>query len=493
MTTSRGPGLRSNARIVRFQLALPITGAGLIVVGLVGLATVLPIQFVVVLLVVGLTIATLPVSMWLDVAVYTAMFSGLFRRLLAGDSGRIDADPFIIIPLFLATATIFAALFRKNVSTKIDWLSGLSVILAAVILASVAINVAFDYVALYFALTQVVPLLLLAAILAGLVPDIVPRLRRVYPLMALVAGGYGIYQFFFLPSWDRAWMQVADMVSIGRPFPMELRVFGVADSPGAFAAYLSVGILWMIQNAIVGSGVFRLGWIVGAMSLFGPLILTGVRTSLFGVVLVLLVLAVRGSRGSARLTMLTLIALLSVSVVAAVGMFGQTSSILTANRMTNLDLRNDVSFQARLELLRSAGSAFTRPFGVSDGQRLDNYFVDLLVAFGPIAGGIALLLMVVIGLRAWLNLADLAANGRAAHLCLFFLFTLIGGNMFVSSIAVLIALIFASGASARPSVTATFSSLSDPSSCLPAIGSHSSGTRLLLRHDRSVRRASALT
>ena len=59
----------------------------------------------------------------------------------------------------------------------------------------------------------------------------------------LVAGLYGLYQYFAIPAWDAAWMRTVDMVTIGKPEPMEVRVFSIMNSPQILAAFLMVGIL----------------------------------------------------------------------------------------------------------------------------------------------------------------------------------------------------------------------------------------------------------
>jgi len=58
-----------------------------------------------------------------------------------------------------------------------------------------------------------------------------------------VAGLYGVIQYFAVPVWDAAWMRTVDMATIGKPEPMEVRVFSIMNSPQILAAFLMVGIL----------------------------------------------------------------------------------------------------------------------------------------------------------------------------------------------------------------------------------------------------------
>ncbi len=59
----------------------------------------------------------------------------------------------------------------------------------------------------------------------------------------LVAGGYGIFQYFFPPAWDSLWMEVNHLISIGPADPMQLRVFSTMNAPQVLGAFLVVGIL----------------------------------------------------------------------------------------------------------------------------------------------------------------------------------------------------------------------------------------------------------
>lgn len=58
-----------------------------------------------------------------------------------------------------------------------------------------------------------------------------------------IAGLYGIYQFFALPSWDAFWMENADIDSIGVPVPMLFRVFSTLNAPGPFSLFAMAALL----------------------------------------------------------------------------------------------------------------------------------------------------------------------------------------------------------------------------------------------------------
>jgi hypothetical protein len=59
----------------------------------------------------------------------------------------------------------------------------------------------------------------------------------------LVAGLYGILQFIVLPPWDREWMDLNHLVSLGPAEPLTMRVFSTMNAPQVLGAFLVVGIL----------------------------------------------------------------------------------------------------------------------------------------------------------------------------------------------------------------------------------------------------------
>jgi len=99
-----------------------------------------------------------------------------------------------------------------------------------------------------------------------------------------VAGVYGLIQYFFLPSWDAAWMRTVDMVTIGSPEPMEVRVFSILNSPQILAAFLMVGILlayrlrsrWKYPILLSGVASLALSFVRSAwIGLFAGLLVLG--------------------------------------------------------------------------------------------------------------------------------------------------------------------------------------------------------------------------
>jgi hypothetical protein len=70
---------------------------------------------------------------------------------------------------------------------------------------------------------------------------------------AVAMAFYGVVQFASPSSWDANWMRgVAELGfdSIGRPEPFQLRVFSTMNSPGAFGAILSAGVVLALKQRL---------------------------------------------------------------------------------------------------------------------------------------------------------------------------------------------------------------------------------------------------
>jgi hypothetical protein len=158
---------------------------------------------------------------------------------------------------------------------------------------------------------------------------------------ALIIGAYGAYQYFFLPSWDAAWMITSKLGSIGVPVPREVRVFGPLNSPGPYALYMSAGIL-----ALMNSGS-RVKWFAAAPAAIG-LILSLVRSAWGGCIVgVLLIIAWSPVRKKVRYLMMMGAATIFVAPVVAFSPIGET----LANRFESINsLGEDNSFLARQQL-----------------------------------------------------------------------------------------------------------------------------------------------
>lgn len=73
-----------------------------------------------------------------------------------------------------------------------------------------------------------------------------------------LTGLYGLYQYVDPPAWDRYWMQLTTIMSIGQPVPFGIRTFSTMNGPASFATFTAAGLLLV--------GFLRSGWITVLLS-----------------------------------------------------------------------------------------------------------------------------------------------------------------------------------------------------------------------------------
>jgi O-Antigen ligase len=197
----------------------------------------------------------------------------------------------------------------------------------------------------------------------------------------LVAGVYGLFQYFAIPAWDVAWMQSVDMLTIGKPEPMSVRVFSIMNSPQILAAFLMVGVLMAYR--------FRSGWKY-------PILLAGVsslalsfaRSAWIGLVAGLIFLAFRASPKE-RMRSITLTAGCGLIILVTLSI-PELSDTLSSRFSTFTDLKHDESALDRKEtyaqviemLERSpAGAGVGVDNGMGDAEN-DSSVVAVLLSLG---------------------------------------------------------------------------------------------------------------
>ena len=70
---------------------------------------------------------------------------------------------------------------------------------------------------------------------------------KVFIYGILITGIYGIYQFFVLPEWDKAWMLNVEMNSFGEIDPMKTRAFSTMNAPAIYAAVTMCGLFLLLN------------------------------------------------------------------------------------------------------------------------------------------------------------------------------------------------------------------------------------------------------
>lgn len=427
--------------------ALALAGVALLAL-LVGVAAAqLPARFAVIAAV-AVFLPLLAPRLLVLAALTTICLLGLVRRLLS--SGRIDYDPLLLVPLaLLVAAVVFSS--SKVTIRRTSLSEGVLVTLCLLPLASQIIVGAVGFAALYAVGLQVAAYATILWTYLGRLPDVGDVIYRAALPVGGVLGGYGIYQFFVLPTWDRNWMISSGLASIGQPIPGLVRVFGTSESPGSFALVLGlVAVAGLVRLTEIRGLRRALGLVsIGVISL--ALVLTGVRAALFGVVVALLYLAVKGR--SPRY----FVAVLSVGFAGvwllsfALRTFGGADSSILNPERYSIGFSTDTSVQARLGLFDMIGPALTQPLGQGAAvegatvRALDNLYVDVLVSFGPFALAALITLMLLVLRSALVVPARTGPENLAiGAVAVYGLSISLAGNLFATTTGLVLAILFGS-------------------------------------------------
>lgn len=201
------------------------------------------------------------------------------------------------------------------------------------------------------------------------------NIQRVFVWGVLVTGAYGIFQFLVAPAWDCFWLINADMNSIGRPAPLEIRVWSTMNAPGPFASFMMAGLLLLFVN----KGPFKLpAMVVGYLSF----LLTLVRSSWGAWFLGLMILA---SSMNLKFQVRLIVTALAISILIVPLVTVEPFAGAIQNRFeTFSNLEDDGSGEARKEMYsEQLGPALTRVVGKGIGSPgFDSGFINTLLSLG---------------------------------------------------------------------------------------------------------------
>jgi hypothetical protein len=194
-------------------------------------------------------------------------------------------------------------------------------------------------------------------------PSYRQTIQRTFLWGVLVMSVYGIFQYLIAPEWDRFWLIESKMyTSCGSPEPLGIRVWSTMQSPGPFAAIMSVGLLLLfsrleplsIPTAVVG---------------FLAFLLTLVRSA-WGVYLLTLFISFPffKERFQMRMFIALLVVLLSVVPLTTINYFSEK---INSRVQTLSNLEEDNSFNSRRALLsQGIDSSLLRFIGSGLGGRV---------------------------------------------------------------------------------------------------------------------------
>jgi hypothetical protein len=259
---------------------------------------------------------------------------------------------------------------------------------------------------------------------------------RAFIVISPIIGVYGILQYLDPQPWDRYWMLNSPLLtSIGKPEPMQIRVFSTMNSPASFASFAACGLLLF--------GFCKRGWV--AMLLVVPvclaLLLSSYRTAWIAIAVgIVFTCMFNATRGRAVLLMVCLFAAAAAAVLLTP--FGD----VIGDRLATLlgDPAQDGSGHERLtEIIRLYSDQDHYLFGnglagarVVDPQMLgiDGQFVASAVAMGIFIGNIHLIALVWAALQGVFSLEQNAPP-----------VWLVAGAIVVGNVAVLPLAIISSG------------------------------------------------
>lgn len=278
--------------------------------------------------------------------IWLFMITPFVRRVVDYQAGYQEASLVVLAPLLAAALSMLMLIRKLPMLYSLPFLPFLLLLVGLLYGYFVGIVNSGLFAATYDLLLWAVPVAFGFAIATDWrgFPLYRQALIRTFLWGGALIGGYGIYQYFFLPGWDAYWMRNAAIASVGLPFPQLVRVFSTMNSPTAYGAVMTACLLVVL----VAPGPIR--YVTAVLGL-GGFALSIVRTAwlgwLVGVAALLVMLG-----GGRRLKILLVIGALAVLTVPIVttGTIGERFS----DRLSTFtDIEEDKSFVARSQLYGS--------------------------------------------------------------------------------------------------------------------------------------------
>ncbi|QYF87654.1 hypothetical protein [Brevundimonas sp. PAMC22021] len=219
------------------------------------------------------------------------MVAPFVRRLADWQGGRHDLNPIMLAPALVTGLGLLSALRAGPQLFGRGFLPFSVAALACLYGGALGLSQGLGAAALFGLLNALAPVALAIHILV-LRRDADHAAAAVFNTLAwggMAMGAYAVLQYLSPPPWDVAWMRTAEIASIGRPEPLQVRVFGTMNAPGPFAVMMSACVLAMLAGA--GGRARWLGGLAGGAAL----VLSLVRSAWGGLIVGVGVLAALGS------------------------------------------------------------------------------------------------------------------------------------------------------------------------------------------------------
>ncbi|VVM35128.1 O-antigen ligase family protein [Terribacillus sp. AE2B 122] len=377
---------------------------------------------------------------------YVWILAPFFRRICDWLTGAYSDTSLIIVAPYVACFILFVPLLgsKYRITKKQKYLMvSFLVVVGYGLLYGVLNN---GTAALYQFLAYFAPVTILLYILIKN-PSNETRVKWINRLvsMAVLVSIYGWIQFLFVPPWDAFWMQSVEMNSIGRPLPLEVRMFSTLNAPGVTALFLgAVLVAQLSDNQFSGRwGILKVIIIISALAI------TLVRSAWIMVAIAFLAsvfILSKKKKFKSLFLMATMGAFLFLVVPHLPG-----GDIIASRANSFQSLGQDTSFNARISFLQSTlqNAIASNPLGYglggtgvgtklgSDGggtSVFDNGYLDIIYTFGVVFG--TFLIIVFFKIRGVIKESLVYDNSlkpfsRLAYLTLVCLFvSLLAGNSF---------------------------------------------------------------
>jgi hypothetical protein len=310
---------------------------------------------------VGLYTSRRSVRIYMGFVTYLWILTPLVRRLVDFRAGWIPATAVHLAP-FLATAVPLAEVLQSLPRLGRRH-SAAFVFIPAACLYGCAVGFAHFHLSDIFhdLLLWVAPfvVMLFVFLRRAQFSEMYRGVESAMVIGLLLAGLYGLVQFFFLPEWDALWMQEVDLDSIGLPEPTLVRVFSVMNSPQVLASYIGAGLLF----AFGSNSKLRFAAIpVGLLTLVLSLARSGWLSLVVGLLYLMFFLPVR------QRVILILISVFSAATFLVALQNFYFHKAMTERFETLTDIGHDDSYLDRTEGYRAVFQGLLEnPFGLGMG------------------------------------------------------------------------------------------------------------------------------
>lgn len=257
----------------------------------------------------------------------------------------------------------------------------------------------YRFSSVYDLLNYIVPFLAFVYVsVSNFDRDVRDKWLKSFSFLAVLVAAYGIYQYLFLPPWDKFWMISSEMNSIGLPEPQKFRVFSLLNSPGPAGVFLGLALAIMtVQKRWRSFGIF------GMMIVAFALLLTLVRVGWIAYVVMVAAYFIR-SQLKSKMKLLALGVLIFLAYTFILPILPGANNV-TARIETLGSLEEDHSFNERLNFSSNIISQlFSNPVGRGLGSSglgakltnntdtlvaFDNGYLNILYTFGlPLGLGV---------------------------------------------------------------------------------------------------------